>query len=227
MDIKNTFDNEATMYEFTSRAVNIYFDEALYELVSYIRTGEHADLKILDACCGTGILTKQVADRFPNAAIFGVDFSKGMLSVAKNRLKDYNFSALESDILDTKKMKELPMFDVIVSSFGIHNVHGRKNKQRALNNILAHLKSGGQFVVCDIIKGKDKAEQQQFEDFQRQWIRENYSEEETENWMHLLADEDDPETLENNFKLLESCDCEKVKLLWQKEFLVIFEGFKK
>ena len=227
MDILKTFDEEAGEYDFTSRAVNIYFDESLDELVKNIKAENRKGLKILDVCCGTGILTQKVANRFPDAEIFGVDFSKGMLSVARSRMQGFDFKVLTSDILDREKMKKLPMFDVVVSSFGIHNVHERENKQAALENILPHLRAGGQFIVCDIIRGENAAEQKEFDDFQRDFIRKTYSEKETEDWMKLLAEEDDPETLKGNFELFEGCGLSDVKLLWKREFLTILEAYKK
>ena len=44
--------------------------------------------------------------------------------------------------------------------------------------------------------------------------------------MKLLKEEDDPETLEDNFKLLEKAGLKNVKAVWQKEFLAIWTGEK-
>ena len=50
---------------------------------------------------------------------------------------------------------------------------------------------------------------------------------ETEEWLNLLDEEDEPETLEDNFKLLENSGLANLKLLWRKEFLGIWSGEKK
>ena len=218
MDVKETFDNEAHEYEFTSRAVNIYFDEALDALINAIQIEPK---KILDVCCGTGILTEKVANKFPKSEIVGVDFSQGMLGIARERMKNKNFSTFISDVCDINNMKHLGKYDLIVSSFGIHNIHGIENKRIALKNIFAHLNNGGVFIICDILKGKTTQEQKNYDDFQRDWLLKTYSKEETEAWIKLLREEDDPETLENNIKLLKELGMKNIEKVLQKEFLAI------
>ena len=227
MNIKQTFDNEASEYDFTSRAVNIYFDEALDMLVKNIKTSK-SNLRILDVCCGTGILTEKVAKRFPNAEFVGVDFSTRMLEIAKQRMKNYNFKSFVSDICDKKTMKLLSGcgFDVVISSFGLHNVHGLKNKQQAILNIIEHLNKGGLYITCDLLKGKNNKEEKHFYNFQKQWLLKTFNEQETQNWLDLLDEEDDPETLEDNYKLLENAGLKDCKLIWQKEFLAIWQAKK-
>lgn len=225
MDIKQTFDNEAEEYEYTSRAVNIYFDEALECLVENIGAKQQ-ELKILDVCCGTGILTEKVAKKFPNAHFTGVDFSTGMLAIAKKRMEKYSFDCVVCDICDDEGMKKLGEFDLIISSFGVHNVHGKAYKLLALENVLKHLKKGGQYITCDLVKGGSEEEEHKFEKFQRDWLLKSFSVEESEDWMKLLKEEDDPETLEDNFKLLEKAGLKNVKAVWQKEFLAIWTGEK-
>ncbi len=90
MNIRDTYDNEAIVYENTSRAVNIFFDESLDCLVDNINI-DNSNLRVLDVCCGTGILTERVFKMYSNAEIVGVDFSCEMLNIAKDRLKKYNF----------------------------------------------------------------------------------------------------------------------------------------
>ena len=41
----------------------------------------------LDLACGTGILTREIAKKFPNAKIVGIDITKSYLDVAKNRIQ--------------------------------------------------------------------------------------------------------------------------------------------
>ncbi len=225
MDIKETFDNEAQEYEFTSRAVNIYFDEALETLVKNIMLKSKSP-KILDICCGTGILTEKVANKFPKASFVGVDFSSGMLEIAKKRMDKYHFDSLLCDICDSDKMKNLGKFDLVISSFGIHNVHGIDNKQTALKNILSHLKLGGEFITCDLLKGNNKKEIEYFYNFQKEWLLKTYSKKQTEEWLTLLDEEDEPETLAKNFKLLEDAGLKDIELVWRKEFLGIWKGVK-
>ncbi len=225
MNIQETFDNEAEVYEQTSRAVNIYFDEALDAMVSSLNLKK--GMKILYVCCGTGILTQKILDKYEGIEVVGVDFSNGMMQVAKNRLKNYNFSCFNANICDESEMDTLPYeFDMVVSSFGVHNVHGFENKERALKNIVKHLKVSGRYITCDILKGDTAKQENDWQLFQRDWLLKSYSKSETDEWMKLLDEEDDKETFKNNKKLLELAGLVNIEKIWSREFLAIWKGDK-
>ena len=225
---QETFNNEASEYEQTSRKVNIYFDEALTVLVNNIKIRKQK-IRILDVCCGTGILTNLVAQKYPKAQIVGVDFAKNMLDIAKHRLINFNFTPVELDVLDEDKMSNLSkdgQFDLIISSFGIHNIHTKRLKQQAISNIIKLLKDGGIFITCDIIKGNDKKECEHFKNFQFNWLLKSYTTEKATEWMQLLDEEDNPETIATNIKFLQNAGLKNIKLIWQKEFMAIWSGTK-
>ncbi len=224
MDIRKTFDDEAEIYEQTSRKVNIYFDEALDFFVENLKIEDNA--KILDVCCGTGILTEKILKRHPKASVVGVDFSSGMLEIAKKRLKEYNFVGVLGDICDERTFENLGQFDCVVTSFGVHNIHGYEKKMNAIKNISAHLKQGGQYATCDILRGETKEEEEFYRQFQYEWLKKSYDEKEVNDWIKLLAEEDEPETFEKNVKLLNIGKIENVELLWKKQFLGIWKGEK-
>ena len=46
----------------------------------------YAEKTVLDLACGTGILTKQIAEKLPYAEIIGVDITKDYLEKAKEKL---------------------------------------------------------------------------------------------------------------------------------------------
>jgi Methylase involved in ubiquinone/menaquinone biosynthesis len=53
---------------------------------------------VLDLACGTGILTKQIAEKLPQAKIIGVDVTKNYLEKAKEKLILYsNISFVNQD----------------------------------------------------------------------------------------------------------------------------------
>lgn len=226
MNTKQTFNNEAEIYEQTSRAVNIFFDESLNVLVNSINLTHKNKIRILDVCCGTGILTQKVASKFPKAEFVGLDFAENMLSIAKERMKDYNFTALCIDVLDTQKITKLGKFDLIVSSFGIHNIHGFAEKQVAINNIYSALKTNSKYIALDYIKGENKKECKHYTKTFIKFLRKTYNKKETKEWIKLLAEEDEPETVKNNFNLLTNANFKEVKLLWQKEYIAIIQANK-
>ena len=44
----------------------------------------------LDLACGTGILTREIAEKFPSAEIVGVDITKSYLDVAKKNSNSFD-----------------------------------------------------------------------------------------------------------------------------------------
>lgn len=226
MNTKQTFNNEAEIYEQTSRAVNIFFDESLDALVNSINLTNKNKIRILDVCCGTGILTQKVAKQYPKAEFVGLDFAENMLVIAKARMKDYNFTAHCIDVLDTQSITKLGKFDLIISSFGIHNIHGFAEKQIAINNIYSALKPNGQYFVLDYIKGQNKKECEHYTKTFINFLRKTYNKKETKEWINLLAEEDEPETVQDNFNLLSNANFKEVKLLWQKEYIAIIQANK-
>ncbi len=65
------------------------------ELISKI--GPKGFNSILDIGCGTGNFTRLLKDRFPNAKITAIDISRGMLRIAKEKLKMDGIEFLEDD----------------------------------------------------------------------------------------------------------------------------------
>ena len=44
----------------------------------------------LDLACGTGILTREIAEKFPSAKIVGIDITKSYLNVAKQNSNSFD-----------------------------------------------------------------------------------------------------------------------------------------
>jgi demethylmenaquinone methyltransferase / 2-methoxy-6-polyprenyl-1,4-benzoquinol methylase len=96
---------------------------------SYIKGSEK---RILDACCGTGMSTFSLLNKIPEkdirqTKIFGIDFSKEMLEVAKKRLLKLELSKetpkivfSETDASNTAF--ENNYFDLTTVVFGLRNI---------------------------------------------------------------------------------------------------------
>lgn len=99
--------------------------------------------RILDAGCGTGETTRQLAENLPtNTEIIGMDFSDAMLDFACNQSNPNNITYQQGDI------RQLPFpdahFDVVRVERVLHHV---KEAKQAFADIARVLKPGGRLVI--------------------------------------------------------------------------------
>ncbi|MCP4344693.1 MAG: class I SAM-dependent methyltransferase [Desulfobacterales bacterium] len=105
------------------------------------------NLRILDVCCGTGRGCVPFAKS--SDTVTGIDLSPHMLALAEekiNNLQSHNISFLQMDATDMNfSDKE---FDVIVSSFGLHEFD-YDSMISVLKEMYRVLKEGGKLYVAD------------------------------------------------------------------------------
>lgn len=73
--------------------------------------------RILEQASGTGILTCQIAQRFPNCRIIGVELHEGYLSVARNKVRDLKLTNVELIKGRAENVVFEGEFDCIVSDY--------------------------------------------------------------------------------------------------------------
>jgi trans-aconitate 2-methyltransferase len=89
--------------------------------------------KILDLGCGDGKLTETLSTLVPNGYVLGVDASKGMIDVAKEKEKNN----LNFRLLDINKIELSDKFDVIFSNATLHWIKDHRRLWKNLTKILA------------------------------------------------------------------------------------------
>ncbi len=92
---------------------------------------------ILDLGCGTGELTRQIADS--GAKVIGIDSSPSMIEKARNSFPDIDFYVMEA----TSLAFDFP-FDAVFSNAVLHWI---PEKEKVIRQIYASLKKGGRMVV--------------------------------------------------------------------------------
>ncbi|WP_216829255.1 demethylmenaquinone methyltransferase [Alkalihalobacterium elongatum] len=107
-----------------------------------VKEGSHA----LDVCCGTADWTMSMAEAVgPKGKVYGLDFSKNMLTIGEKKVNDAKLSQVE--LLHGNAM-ELPFednqFDYVTIGFGLRNVPDYITVLKEMNRVL---KPGGK-VVC-------------------------------------------------------------------------------
>ena len=98
--------------------------------------------KVMDAGCGTGKLTRILAQKVPSGIVYAVDKDSNMIQVASRNLKGIgNVSFIESDI----STASLPMkIDVIFSNATIHWI---LDHRRLFENLWRLLNNGGEMII--------------------------------------------------------------------------------
>ena len=105
---------------------------------------------VLDLACGTGILTFQIAEQFPDSQITGIDITENYLNVAKKKLKSHHrVSFLKQD---AEKLDLAHKFDCIVSSY----IPKYCDPEVLIAVCVNHLKPNGRIVLHDFTYPKNK-----------------------------------------------------------------------
>lgn len=94
-------------------------------------------LRILDFGCGSGTLTKKIADQ--GADVLGVDTSPEMIALARQKYPELQFQ-----VADVLRLAPSPTFDVIFSNAVFHWISNHALLVRQLHDLL---KPGGTLVA--------------------------------------------------------------------------------
>jgi demethylmenaquinone methyltransferase/2-methoxy-6-polyprenyl-1,4-benzoquinol methylase len=105
----------------------------------------------LDLACGTGILTREIAEKFPSAEIVGIDITKSYLDVAKKNSNSFDNILFILD--DAEKFKLDSKFDCITASY----LPKYCDPEILVKNCVDHLKPGGKIILHDFTYPKNPA----------------------------------------------------------------------
>ena len=96
------------------------------------------NLHVVDLGCGTGELTRRLADALPNSNVLGLDLSAAMLEKATPHARD----GLRFELGDQAALTG--QWDLIFSNAALH---WSENHETLIPKLLQHLKPGGQLAV--------------------------------------------------------------------------------
>jgi len=105
----------------------------------------------LDLACGTGILTREIAEKFPNAKIVGIDITEGYLDVAMQNSNSFDNILFILD--DAEEFKLDSKFDCITASY----LPKYCDPEVLVKNCVAHIKPGGKIIFHDFTYPKNPA----------------------------------------------------------------------
>lgn len=92
--------------------------------------------RVLDLCCGDGVLTSRIAELVPDGEVIGIDGSEGMIAAASEKRRP-NLKFFLQDINDIDFENE---FDLVFSNAALHWV---KDHRKLLRNVYRALRPEG------------------------------------------------------------------------------------
>ena len=116
--------------------------------------------KALDVGTGAGALAIELAKRFPESDVWGIDhWGKGWNYSKQQCEENAKYEGVADKIVFQKaSASNLPFkdgeFDAIVSNFVYHEVRDTRDKRKLINESLRVLKKGGTFSLQDTFKNK-------------------------------------------------------------------------
>jgi tRNA (cmo5U34)-methyltransferase len=196
---------------------------------------------ILDLCCGAGLLTRALLDRFPECQVHGLDGSPKMLAQIEKALTAYGkrFEAIQFDLAASDWRQLSWPVHAVVSSLAIHHLDDTE-KQTLFKDMASILAPGGSFIIADLIqpttqlgkrvaaKAWDEAVYQRSRDLDGNLSAYNYFREIHWNlyWETEPNAIDKPSSLFDQLKWLDTAGFTDVDVFWMKAGHAIFGGRK-
>lgn len=156
--VEAMFDNIAPAYDFMNSAMTFrlhrrWLAKALRELGT---AAKDSDPKaILDMATGTGDVALKLADRYPEAAITGVDLSEGMLAVARGKAAQKGVQARisfsQADCLNLPFLEET--FDILTIAYGVRNF---ENLKKGFSEFFRVLRPGGICLIIELSRPENR-----------------------------------------------------------------------
>lgn len=129
--------------------------EGYYNVLSYVHSlvNINKQVKILDLGIGTGLLTNELYKK--GGKIYGVDFSKKMIKLAKKKIPNGIFYCCDFKFGLPDELKDVK-FDYIVSSYAIHHITDEE-KVKFIRELKNKLEENGRIILADVaFETKDK-----------------------------------------------------------------------
>lgn len=195
-------------------------------------------IRVLELCCGEGLLAELLLERIPNSSLWAFDGSAAMLRRARQRLQAYGDRVhFQQFDLAEHNWRQFPFsFHAVISSLAIHHLDTAQ-KQMLYQDIHARLAPQGILLVADLIQpvtplGTNLAAELWDESVQ-QAARDNdevtaFEYFEREKWNHFRYPDpvDQPSPLFDQMKWLEAAGFQQVEVYWMKAGHAIWGGWK-
>ncbi|MCL1933839.1 MAG: class I SAM-dependent methyltransferase [Candidatus Azobacteroides sp.] len=209
--IQEQFNFIARKYDNQRKCFIPCYDDFYQRSISLLKYYRDDFKTIVDLGAGTGLLTKEIYELYPQAHYVLIDISKDMLKIAAERFKGLNnFEFMESDYVEDIPVENC---DLICSALSIH--HLENNDKAALyNTIYKKLDKAGCFINLDQFVGETETINNLYEEWWQNYIDcSGMSPEEKSRGRERRA-LDKENTIRETIKLLKSSGFETVECIY-------------
>ena len=145
-----TLDHAAPVYDLLAPIMTLGLERRFHRIVIK-RLALHGDEQVLDLGCGTGTLTRDIANALADKTFSrctGLDAAEKMIYIAKRKavkIPNIHFDAALAENLPYPDR----IFDAAVSTFFFHHIHFEL-KTNVLAEVARVLKPGGRLLIVDV-----------------------------------------------------------------------------
>ena len=147
---RSLFSEVAPKYDFITKALSFGRDAA-WKRALLAGLPDRADPACLDLACGTGDITRMLAERYPDGATTGLDLTPAMLEIADQHTPAFKVAYVEGS------MAELPFgagsVDIATGSYALRNA---PDLNQAIDEIARVLRPGGTAAFLDFSKPRNR-----------------------------------------------------------------------
>ncbi|EKQ52485.1 MAG: methylase involved in ubiquinone/menaquinone biosynthesis [Methanobacterium sp. Maddingley MBC34] len=222
--VKDHFEEEAKVFDELIKTLIPFYEDMVKSLILALPFHDKEKIKVLDLGCGTGNISKEVKEHFPNAQITCVDMAENMIQIAKSKLAPY--SDIEFKIADFRDLDFKEGYDGVISSLALHHLQ-REEQKSFYCRIKEFLKEGGVFYNADNILGSSPHLNQVYMDKWVEFMLDSHSQEEIETiWLPRYREEDFPSPLRSHIQWLEEAGFQEVDVVWKCYMFGVYGGKK-
>lgn len=223
--VKKHFEEEASEFDNIILKLVPHYTQMIDALVSAIPFKNTDSINIIDLGCGTGYVSMNIKERFPNSKLTCLDFAENMIAQAKIRMSKYrNVNFILEDI---RKFEFDKKYDAVVSSLALHHLETKKDKIKFYKKIFDALEPEGVFYNSDIILGSNETLHELYVSKWKEFMAKSLPGDEIEDtWMAKHHREDRPEVLLDQISWLKDIGFKQIDIVWKYYNFAVYGGTK-
>ncbi len=223
--VKKHFEEEASEFDRTILKLIPHYTQMIDALVLAIPFKNVDAINIIDLGCGTGYVSMNIKERFPNSKLTCLDFAENMIAKAKIRMKKYK--DVHFYLKDIREFEFDKKYDAVVSSLALHHLETKKEKIKFYKKIFDSLKPKGVFYNADIILGSNETLHDLYNNKWKEFMAKSLPGDVIENtWMAKHHEEDWPEILMDQMFWLGDIGFIETDIIWKYYNFAVYGGTK-